>query len=248
MPESRRSASCSPSTASPRRLRLSRLPPSRSFAMAGPSFAGVASSTRWPTMARSTRRAIGMTTQGSIGAKTPPTRMAAFRYQGRNFGVSFATCSRLRPATPRSSGRMTPSTKPTVKARPFGSFSTPASRSAAGSTGCAALSASQRRTRETTSSVRGLPVAALRFVMVTTVLSFTGSGAGGTPGIDSSVRPAVHSVQRMIPMDTVHDFRMIVSAFSTCPTFMKVGQVEAVEQRGGMPRCSTYAACACSWS
>ncbi len=72
MPSSRRSASCSPSTASPRRFRLSLAPLSRIFAIAGPSFSGRASTTRWPTISRSTRRAIGTTGDGRTGRDDSP--------------------------------------------------------------------------------------------------------------------------------------------------------------------------------
>ena len=56
----------------------------------------------------------------------------------------------------RSSGRTTPSTKPTVKSRPFGSFRTPASCSAEASTGTFAASVSQWRTRAMASAGQGL--------------------------------------------------------------------------------------------
>ena len=127
MPSRRRSASCSPSTASPSRLRFSRAPPSRIFASAGPSFSGRASTMRWPTISRSTRRAIGTTGLGSTGATAPPVRTAARRYQGRNSGTSGAMRCRFAAAAPSASGRITPSTNPSVKGRPWGSLSTPAS-------------------------------------------------------------------------------------------------------------------------
>ncbi|MNI84825.1 hypothetical protein D3C73_1417600 [compost metagenome] len=115
--------------------------------MAGPSLASVASTIRWPTISRSTRRAIGMTTCGTIGAMTPPTRTALRMYHGRNLGTLGASSASLRPATDRSSGRMTPSTNPTVKSRPFGSFRTPARRCADTSTGILLASVSQWRTK-----------------------------------------------------------------------------------------------------
>ncbi len=70
-------------------------------------------------------------------------------------GRSSPACSRLRPATRRSSGRTTLSTNPIVKSSPFGSFSTPASRSALGSLVASWLSMSHRRTSATVSSAMG---------------------------------------------------------------------------------------------
>ena len=49
----------------------------------GRASSGVASSTRWPTMRRSTRRAIGMTSHGNTGATTPPRRIAAAEVPGQ---------------------------------------------------------------------------------------------------------------------------------------------------------------------
>ena len=111
-----------------------------------PSRLGVASTMRCPTIPRRTRRAIGTTTIGSRGAIRPPSRTAARRGRGRNAGTCGASAARLRAATVRSSGRITPSTKPTVKSRPLGSFSTPARRSAEALAGTAEASESQRRT------------------------------------------------------------------------------------------------------
>ena len=154
MPFNRRSASASPSTASPSRLRFSRVPSVRSFASVLSSCAGVASMTRWLTIFRSMPRAMGTIGRGNCGAKPPPKEMAARRYQGRNAGMCRLRRSRLRPATFRSSGRTTRSTKPRVKSSPRGSFSTPARRSALASGAASADSASHRRTVAIVSSAR----------------------------------------------------------------------------------------------
>ena len=105
-------------------------------------------------MYRSTRRDVGTTTEGSTGASAAPIRTAVFRYSGRNLGISGVSWCRARAATCTSSGRMTPSTKPTVNASPFGSRSTSASSAAAGSGAMPALSASQVRTCATAASAR----------------------------------------------------------------------------------------------
>ena len=131
MPASRRSASAAPSTASPSRLML-RL--TSCFLMAlrvRPSRAGVASIIRWLTMPRSTLRAIGTTKPGISGANVPPSAIKPRSGAGRNFGIFVFRALRLRAATLRSSGRTTPSTKPTAKSRPFGSRNRPASLRAA---------------------------------------------------------------------------------------------------------------------
>ena len=131
-----------------------------------PSLASVASMIRWPTISRKTLREIGTTMPGMIGAMKPPSATADFMYQGRKEGTFGARALRLRAATFRSSGRMTPSTKPTVKSRPLGSFSTPASCAAEASTGTFAPSVSQWRTSLMVSSARswgrarGVPSAA----------------------------------------------------------------------------------------
>ena len=147
MPSSRRSASRSPSTASPSRLRFSLAPPSRSAAIAGPSLSGRASTTRCETISRRARRAIGTTGEGSTGATAPPTLTAPRRYHGRNSGASGAIRDSVDAAAVRLSGRMTPSTNPIVKGRPFGSLRTPARRCAEASAGNSAASATQRAAR-----------------------------------------------------------------------------------------------------
>ena len=131
-----------------------------------PSLASVASMIRWPTISRSTRRATGTTMPGRIGAMVPPRATAERMYQGRKEGTFGAKALRLRAATNRSSGRITPSTKPTVKSRPLGSLSTPASCAAEASTGTFEPSVSQWRTSLMVSSARswgrtrGVPSAA----------------------------------------------------------------------------------------
>ncbi len=149
---SRRSASRRPSTASPSRLTSSRTPGSaRSRSSAAPSRGPSASTTRCPTIPRSTRRATGTTRCGSTGATRPPTRTAARRCGGRNAGTPGARRARARAAARSSSGRTTPSTKPTANVSPSGSARRSASRSAAGSTGCPAAAVTHRRTSASTS-------------------------------------------------------------------------------------------------
>ena len=144
--------------------------------MAGPSFASVASTIKWPTISRSTRRAIGTTICGATGAMMPPRRTAPRMYQGRKAGTFGARAARLRPATARSSGRTTPSTKPTVNSRPCGSFKTPARRSAETSAGNFAASLSQCRTRAIVSSTRSSPgVGILAAVAAEVVLVMVGA-------------------------------------------------------------------------
>ena len=55
----------------------------------------MASTTRCPTILRSTQRAIGMIGHGSRVAKPPPTWIANRRYQGRKRGILRATRSRF---------------------------------------------------------------------------------------------------------------------------------------------------------
>ena len=123
-----RLASRSPSTASPSRLMLSAAPDPLIRRSAGPSFPIDASITRWLTIFLSTRRAIGTTIRGSSGANTAPRPIRKRSVKGKNLGVSLRSWFRFRAATFLSSGRITPSTKPTANSRPFASCSSPASR------------------------------------------------------------------------------------------------------------------------
>ncbi|CAB4877174.1 unannotated protein [freshwater metagenome] len=154
MPAKRFAASRSPSTASPKRLMLSRTPGFFSFEITEPSFEGVASTMRWPTIFRNTIRAIGMTTLGRIGARTPPSRTATRMNQGKKAGTLGAILRNVRAATRTSSGRTTPSTNPTVNARPSGSLSTPASLVALTSVGNVSAAVSQRSTNSIASFAR----------------------------------------------------------------------------------------------
>ena len=112
----------------------------------------VARPSRAARAARSARPA-----RAGRGATAPPTCTAPRRYQGRNPGTSGATRLRLDAAADRLSGRITPSTKPIVNGSPLGSFSTPASRSAAGSTSTSALSATHRCASTTARAARSSP-------------------------------------------------------------------------------------------
>ncbi len=89
-------------------------------------------------MSRSSFRAIGTTGRRQIGATPPPSSTTERRYQGRNSGTIGAMRCSCEAAALRLSGRMTPSTKPSVNGNPFASCSTPASRAAAGSGSIAA--------------------------------------------------------------------------------------------------------------
>ena len=145
MPSSRRSASSSPSTASPSRLRFRRR-------------AALAESSRWrgrasragrrrrggPTISRSTRRAIGTTGDGSTGATAPPTRTAPRRYQGRNSGTSGATRLEIGCRGRQALGTHDAVDEADRERQAVRVLQHPASRSAAGSTSASALSASQR--------------------------------------------------------------------------------------------------------
>ena len=105
-------------------------------------------------MPRNATRAAGITTQGSGLATRAPTFTAARRCHGRNPGTSRASSPKVLAASRTSSGRITPSTNPTVNARPRGSLSIAASRAAALSTGWPCAYSSQRRTVASTSGTR----------------------------------------------------------------------------------------------
>ena len=111
-------------------------PPERSLEILLESFDGVASITRCATKDRRTFRAIGITIHGNGLARVAPSPSKARRIQGKNFGVIFLKRYRFLAATLRLSGRITPSTNPTAKSKPFGSCSRPERRSAAGELFC----------------------------------------------------------------------------------------------------------------
>ena len=123
-------------------------PDRRNLRMLAPSRSGDESTIRWPTIRRSTRRAIGTTTSGNAGATPPPTLTAARIHHGKNRGVRRDNLRSSRAATALSCGRITPSTNPTVKAKPSASLMTSASIFAERAGCSAAARASQSRTRE----------------------------------------------------------------------------------------------------
>ena len=150
------SASPSPSTASPSRLMLRRDPSARSLCE------GLAEALRASRRSRGGRPCgaapSGRSARPARAAGCRCRRPARWRPAGTRAGSaapSRDSRSRLRAATRRSSGRTTPSTNPRVKARPRGSFSTPARRSADLSGRMRELALSHRRTSSTVSSTVG---------------------------------------------------------------------------------------------
>ena len=119
VPVSLRCASCSPSTASPSRLTLSRTPSPRSLPIDLPSLRSDASRIRCPTIERSTLRATGTTTPGIFGASAPPVATAA-RIGAAGTPESAARGRSAFWPPNADPGRTTPSTNPTVNFSPFG--------------------------------------------------------------------------------------------------------------------------------
>ncbi len=155
-PAQRRSASLSPRTASPSKLMLRRSPFALRRLSDLVSFLSLASMMRWPMRVLSAQRAMGTTRVGKIGAKKPPTWISVRKTPGKNAGISRESARKFRPATKSSSGRATPSTKPSAKAGPLGSLRTPASRSeeASGFRCNTAARSNHERTSTTASSAK----------------------------------------------------------------------------------------------
>ncbi|MCU1444584.1 MAG: hypothetical protein JWP54_242 [Cryobacterium sp.] len=84
----------------------------------------------------------------------PPSLTAPRSAAGRKPGTWGAIALSFAAATFTSSGRTTPSTKPTVKSSPFGSLSTPANCAPEASTGYDEASRSHRRTSAMASALR----------------------------------------------------------------------------------------------
>ncbi len=170
-PARRRSASSSPNTASPKRLIFRRSPLRvRRFSDLVRRLS-LASIIRCPIRVLSAHRAIGTTSVGNMGAKKPPTLIRNVRTPGKKSGTSRESSRKFRPATRRSSGRATRSTKPSAKAGPSGSLSTPARRSedASGLRCKRSARSSHARTNTTTSSPSvWAPATPVGFFVVTT--------------------------------------------------------------------------------
>ena len=125
-------ASVSPSTASPRRLRLSWKPSSLDLSSRLFNALPSASSTRCPTICLSRLRASGITTLGSFRAMSAPAETRPRSTSPTKSGMLLAPkgLARLRnsrAATSLSSGRATRSTNPMVNSTPCGSRTSAAS-------------------------------------------------------------------------------------------------------------------------